>query len=118
MKRKPQRKEKRVSAESLLRLPDVEVAKSAVLNNLRLGAVRRLAYEASDCGLLSADLATGIRRVKGVKKLDVRLGNLLTAEQGQTLWQAPDRKRLKGNVIGRCLPSCCPAGSVDMNSPS
>src|SRR5882724_6246041 len=28
--------------------------------NLRLGAVRRLAYEASDCGLLSADLAAGI----------------------------------------------------------
>src|SRR5213078_3209390 len=36
--------------------------------NLRLGAVRRLAYEAADCGLLSADLAAGIRRVKGVKK--------------------------------------------------
>ena len=28
--------------------------------NLRLGAVRRLAYEAADCGLLSADLAAGI----------------------------------------------------------
>ena len=37
--------------------------------NLRLGAVRRFAYEASDCGLLSADLAAGIRRVKGVKKI-------------------------------------------------
>ena len=46
---------------------------------LRLGAVRRLAYEASDCGLLSADLAAGIRRVKGVKKLGMRLGNWLTA---------------------------------------
>jgi hypothetical protein len=41
--------------------------------NLRLEAVRRLAYGAADCGLLSADLATGIRRVKGVKKLGVRL---------------------------------------------
>jgi len=30
--------------------------------NVRLGAVRRLAYEAADCGLLSADLAAGIRR--------------------------------------------------------
>jgi len=59
--------------------------------NLRLGAVRRLAYEAADCGLLSADLAGGIRRVKGVKKLGVRLGNWVTAEQGQALWQAPDR---------------------------
>jgi len=64
--------------------------------NLRLGAVRRLAYEAVDCGLLSADLAAGIRRVKGVKKLGVRLGNWLTAEQGATLWQAPDKQRLKG----------------------
>ncbi len=42
--------------------------------NLRLGAVRRLAYEAADSGLLSSDLAADIRRVKGVKKLGVRLG--------------------------------------------
>jgi site-specific recombinase XerD len=61
-----------------------------------LGAVRRLAYEAADCGLLSADLAAGVRRVKGVKKLGVRLGNWLTADQSQRLWQAPDGERLKG----------------------
>src|SRR5215467_16210648 len=48
--------------------------------NLRLGAVRRLAYEAADCGLLSPDLAAGVRRVKGVKKIGVWLGNWLTAE--------------------------------------
>ena len=64
--------------------------------NLRLGAVRRLADEASDCGLLSPDLAAGIRRVKGVKKLGVRLGNWLTAQQSQALWRAPDAERLKG----------------------
>lgn len=64
--------------------------------NLRLGTVRRLAYEAADGGLLSPDLAAGIRRVKGVKKLGVRLGNWLTAEQSQALWQAPDAERLKG----------------------
>src|SRR5437868_11673733 len=64
--------------------------------NLRLGAVRRLAYEAADCGLLSPDLAAGIRRIKGVKKIGVRLGNWLTAEQSQRLWQAPDKERLKG----------------------
>jgi site-specific recombinase XerD len=64
--------------------------------NLRLGAVRRLAYEASDCGLLSPDLAAGIRRVKGVKKLGMRLGNWLTAEQGEMLWQSPDAVRRKG----------------------
>jgi integrase len=41
-------------------------------------------------------LAAGIRRVKGVKKRGIRLGNWLTAEQGNALWQAPDRQRLKG----------------------
>jgi site-specific recombinase XerD len=64
--------------------------------NLRLGAVRRLAYEAADCGLRSADLAAGIRRVMGVKNLGVRLGNWLTAEQGHALWHTPDDRRLKG----------------------
>ena len=47
-------------------------------------------------GWLSADLAAGIRRVKGVKNLGVRHGNWLTADQSQALWQAPDHDRLKG----------------------
>ena len=34
--------------------------------NLRLGAVRRLACEAADRGLLSPDLAAGVRRVKAL----------------------------------------------------
>jgi site-specific recombinase XerD len=148
MKPTQKRDAKKRTAKSVLRLPDLEVAKSSVLNslscpdaqrgyrhaidefvdwycskprlsfsktvviryrmhlesrhlahgtiNLRLGAVRRLAYEAADCGLLSADLAAGIRRVKGVKKLGVRLGNWLTAEQSVALWHAPDGSRLKG----------------------
>jgi hypothetical protein len=37
--------------------------------NLRLAAVRRIAYEAADAGLLSPELAAGIRRVKGVRRL-------------------------------------------------
>src|SRR5215831_11865518 len=37
--------------------------------NVRLAAVRRLAYEAADSGLLSPELAAGIRRVKGAQKL-------------------------------------------------
>jgi site-specific recombinase XerD len=64
--------------------------------NLRLGAVRRLAYEAADSGLLSSDLAAGIRRVKGVRNLGVRLGNWLSSEQSLALWQAPNCKVLKG----------------------
>ena len=43
--------------------------------NVRLAAVRRLAYEAADTGLLSPELAAGIRRVKGAKRLGVRIGN-------------------------------------------
>ena len=110
MKRKPHNG-KRSHAKTILRLPDLEVAKTAVINslscpdaqrgyrhaidefidrycseprlsfsktvvvryrmhlesrrlapgtiNLRLGAVRRLAYEAADCGLLSADTCMG-----------------------------------------------------------
>ncbi len=57
--------------------------------NVRLAAVRRLAYEAADAGLLSPELAAGIRRVKGAKKLGVRLGNWLTAEEARCLWQSP-----------------------------
>jgi site-specific recombinase XerD len=55
--------------------------------NVRLAAVRRLAYEASDTGLLSPDLAAGIRRVKGAKRLGVRIGNWLTIEQVRALLQ-------------------------------
>src|SRR5262245_13093402 len=53
--------------------------------NLRLAAVRRIAYEAADAGLLSPELAAGIRRVKGVRRIGVRLGNWLTPEQGRRL---------------------------------
>jgi site-specific recombinase XerD len=64
--------------------------------NLRLAAVRRLAYEAADSGLLSPELAAGIRRVKGAKKLGVRLGNWLTQDEARALWQLPDANTLKG----------------------
>lgn len=53
--------------------------------NLRLAAVRRVAYEAADAGLLSPELAAGIRRVKGLRRIGVRLGNWLTPEQGRRL---------------------------------
>ncbi len=56
--------------------------------NLRLAAVRRIAYEAADAGLLSPELAAGICRVKGVRRIGVRLGNWLTPEQGRRLLEA------------------------------
>jgi site-specific recombinase XerC len=128
---------KRSRAKTILRLPDLEQSKNAVLNslaaassqasyghaidefigwycseprlafnrsvalryrffleqnnlapstiNVRLAAVRGLAHEAADTGLLSPELAAGIGRVKGAKRLGVRIGNWLTVEQSRTL---------------------------------
>ena len=140
MKKNHPPKKKRRVPRIILRLPDLDHAKAAVLNSLTCPDAQRgyrhaidefidwycseprLAFNktvvlryrihlefrklapgtinlrlgAADCGLLSPDLAAGIRRVKGVKKIGVCLGNWLTAEQAQALWQAPDVTRVKG----------------------
>src|SRR6266849_3693773 len=49
--------------------------------NQQLAAIRRLAYEAADAGLLSPELSAGIGRVKGVKQLGHRTGNWLSLDQ-------------------------------------
>lgn len=64
--------------------------------NVRLAAVRRLAYEAADSGLLSPDLAASIRRVKSVKNFGVRLGNWLTPSQGKALLGRPNTSSVRG----------------------
>jgi len=73
-------------------------------SNGRLAAVRRLAYEAVDSGLLNSELAGGARRVKGPKNLGVSIGNWLPAEQARTLWQTPNWHRTRGSV--RRTPVC------------
>jgi site-specific recombinase XerD len=77
-----------------MQLDQLHLAPSTI--NQRLAAARRLAYEATDAGLLSPELAAGIRRVKGVKQLGVRLGNWLTAEEGRALVNAPTWETLRG----------------------
>jgi len=77
-----------------IHLEDRQLAPGTI--NVRLAAVRRLAYEAADTGILSPELAAGIRRVKGSKKLGIRLGNWLTASEAHALWQLPDNETLKG----------------------
>jgi integrase len=57
--------------------------------------MRRIAYEAADAGLLSPELAAGIRRVKGVRHLGERVGNWLTAEQGRRLLYTPTLDTLR-----------------------
>jgi integrase len=69
-----------------INLEQAQYASSTI--NLRLAAIRRLAYEAADCGLLSPGRAAGIPRVKGVKKHGRRIGNWLTADQGKRLLAA------------------------------
>lgn len=61
----------------------------------RLAAVRRLAYEASDTGLMSPELAAGIRRVKGAKRLGIRTGNWLTVDQSRALFREPSPDSLR-----------------------
>ena len=46
--------------------------------------------------MLTPELAAGIRRVKGAKRLGVRLGNCLTVDEARLLWQLPNTDTLKG----------------------
>ncbi|MCP4537742.1 MAG: tyrosine-type recombinase/integrase [Chloroflexi bacterium] len=64
--------------------------------NLRLSAIRKLAVEAADNGMVDQVLANGIRAVKGVKTAGVRAGNWLTKNQAQDLLNAPSVETLKG----------------------
>jgi len=68
----------------------------AVSINVRITAVRKLAVEAADNGLLAPELAAGILRVKGAKSKGVRVGNWLSIQQAQNLLNAPDSSTKKG----------------------
>ena len=65
-----------------LHLENIPLAPSTI--NVRLAAIRRIAYEAADTGLLSPELVAGIRRVKGIKRFGQPVGNWLTAQQVQS----------------------------------
>jgi len=64
--------------------------------NQRISAIRKLAQEAADNGLIEQTYANSIGKVKGVKMQGVRSGNWLTREQAQALINAPDTTTLKG----------------------
>ena len=139
-----QEKTKRHKPKTILRFPDLEQSKNAVVNSLAAASSQesyghaidefigwycsepRLAFNrtvvlptrrcaaaclwASDSGLLSPELAAGIRRVKGAKRLGTRIGNWLTADRScaHHVWLAVERRpadppqfdllRLKGEV--------------------
>ena len=64
--------------------------------NVRITAVRKLAVEAADNGLLAPELAAGITRVKGVEVEGRARGNWLSLQQAQALLNAPDVTTKKG----------------------
>lgn len=71
-------------------------ALAAASINVRLSAVKKLAVEAADNGLLAPEVAAAIARVKGAKRHGVRAGNWLTLEQAERLLALPDRDTNQG----------------------
>jgi site-specific recombinase XerD len=63
---------------------------------IRMSAIRKLAAEAADNGLLAPELAAGISRVKSAKTVGVRTGNWLSVRQAQSLLNAPDVTTVRG----------------------
>jgi hypothetical protein len=76
--------------------------------NVRLAVVRRLAYEAADTG---PDLAAGIRRVKGAKKLCIRLGNWLTVEEADVRRHLPENLDTESRVSGSAPAALAPTSA-------
>src|SRR3954463_6817644 len=77
--------------------------------NVRITAVRKLAVEAADNGLLAPELAAGITRIKAVMMKGVRLGKWLSVQQAQALLNAPDsttKKGLRDRAILAVLLGC------------
>jgi len=76
---------------------------------IRMSAIRKLAAEAADNGLLAPELAAGISRVKSAKTQGIRTGNWLSQRQAQALLSAPDistRRGLRDRAILAVLLGC------------
>jgi integrase len=76
---------------------------SAATINMHLSAIRRLADESAESGWLTPELAIGIRRVQGVKRLGQKSGNWLTQNQAQELVNAASKTDLRGWRDGAIL---------------
>lgn len=64
--------------------------------NIRLSAVRKLASEAADNGLIAPELAAGVLRIRRAKTKGVRMGNWLSLRQAQSLLGATNIATIKG----------------------
>src|ERR1700683_5368112 len=77
-----------------LSLEDRRLGSSSII--IRMSAIRKLAAEAADNGLLAPELAAGISRVKSAKTQGIRTGNWLSQKQAQALLSAPDITMIRG----------------------
>src|ERR1700682_3110199 len=75
-------------------LEDRRLGSSSII--VRMSAIRKLAAEAADNGLLAPELAAGISRVKSAKTQGIRVGNWLSLRQAQALLSAPDITTVRG----------------------
>ncbi len=64
--------------------------------NVQLAAIRKLAAECADNNLIAPEMAAGIARVKGMKRLGVRTDNWLTGAQAGKLIGTPDASIVTG----------------------
>ena len=71
-----------------------ELGSSSII--IRMSAIRKLAAEAADNGLLALELAAGIARVRSAKSVGIRTGNWLSVRQAQSLLNAPDVSTVGG----------------------
>jgi integrase/recombinase XerD len=69
---------------------------SASAINVQLAAIKKLAAEAADNGLLVPELAAGISKVPGARSEGPRAGNWLTRDQASRLLTLPDPETMKG----------------------
>ncbi len=74
----------------------LEAGKSAAAVNQAMSAIRKLANEAADNGLIEPTAAAAVGRVKGVEAAGRRSGNWLSRDQAQRLLDAPNTATLKG----------------------
>src|SRR5260221_5686364 len=88
-------------------LEDRRLGSSSII--IRMSAIRKLAAEAADNGMLAPELAAGISRVKSAKTQGIRVGNWLSLRQAQALLTAPDITTVRGlrdRAILAVLPGC------------
>jgi hypothetical protein len=93
-------------------LEDRKLGSSSII--IRMSAIRKLAAEAADNGLLAPELAAGISRVKSAKCVGIRVGNWLSLRQAQALLSArPILRRSEGCATAPSSPFFWVAGSGD-----